>query len=209
MAKHMHSINLVPGRDDTLLIQFLNWALSIGRLLVILVETLALGTFLYRFTLDWQIVDYKDKIKAQRSIVESFKSQEEDFRDLQTRLAIIKQLDNASSNSPKILSDIIDMGKGYITFKSINVSTKTIRIEAKSSFIEPLMAFVNSLKKHPDIATVSIDRVENKTSSIEIIVGISAELKENDSALGFSDDSQTGDPFSEKKEINKRAESSL
>ena len=71
----MHGINLMPNRGDTVLIQFLNWALTIGRLLIILVETLALGTFLYRFSLDMQIVDLKDKIKVQRAFVTAYKSQ--------------------------------------------------------------------------------------------------------------------------------------
>lgn len=177
MAKSTNSINLLPGKGDTLLMQFLNWALTIGRLLIILVETLALGTFLYRFSLDWQIGDLKDKIKVQRAIVTSYKSQEDTFRDLQTRLDLLNSLDNESGNTPKILNDIIEMGKGYITFRNIYVSDSLIRIEAQAQSTPPLSAFVNSLKKYREVSGISIDKVENKTSSAEIIVGISAYLK--------------------------------
>ena len=38
-------INLIPDKGDTLLSQFLSWALTVGRLLIIITETLALSVF--------------------------------------------------------------------------------------------------------------------------------------------------------------------
>ncbi len=194
----MHSINLMPNRGDTVLIQFLNWALTIGRLLIILVETLALGTFLYRFSLDMQIVDLKDKIKVQRAFVTSYKSQEEIFRNLQDRLNLVKKYDTKAESSPKALSDIIDMGRGYITFRSIYISNTVFRIEASAPTVAPLTVFVNSLKKYPLIKSISIDKVENKTSSAEIIVGISAYLTADTKAADTTAEQlQTQEPFKE------------
>lgn len=176
----MHEINLLPSRDNTLLIQFLNWALTIGRLLIILVETLALGTFLYRFSLDMQTQDLKDKIKQERLIVTSSKVSEDKFRDLQTKLDLIKEIDAASENNPKMLGDIIEMGKGYITFRNVSISAKSFQIEAQASTVIPLMSFVNVLKKYPPVESVSIDKVENKTNSNAIIISIIANLKQSD-----------------------------
>lgn len=173
----MHNINLLPKKGDSLLIQFLNWALTVGRLLIILVETLALGTFLYRFSLDWQIGDLKDKVKQERAIVESFKPQEDVFLDLQSRLSLIKKIDAKSTSSPKILNEIIEMGRGYVTFRTIYLSGQLVRIEAQSPTVAPLMAFVNLLKAYPPVSSISIDKVENKTSSAVVIVGISINLK--------------------------------
>src|SRR5438876_280408 len=174
MAKSMHQINLLPNTGDTMFVQFLNWALTVGRLLIILVETLALSVFLYRFSLDMQTQDLKDKIKIQRSIVQSFKSQEDIFRNLQLRLTLVKKYDAQSANSPNILSQIIDKGRGTITFRKIYISNEVIRIEAQAPNIAPLTEFVNFLKTYPQVTGVSIDKVENKTSSAVVIVGISA-----------------------------------
>ncbi len=183
--------------------QFLNWALTIGRLLVILVETLALGTFLYRFSLDMQIQDLKDKIKTERLIVTSFKSEEDKFRDLQAKLDLIKKISGVSENNPKMLSDVIEMGKGYVTFRNVSISTKVIQIEAQASSVAPLRAFIESLKKYPPVASVSIDKVENKTSSVAIIVSINMNLKQNDQSAIFGEDQlQTTVPFDDKKPEN-------
>lgn len=192
MAKSMHQINLLPGHGDTLLMQFLNWALTIGRLLIILVETLALGTFIYRFSLDMQITDLKDKIKSQRIIVSNFKSSEDKFRGLHTKLSLSKQIDASAENSPKILNDIIEMGKGYITFRNISISTRSFQIEAQASTVAPLSGFVNDLKKYPPVKSVSIDKVENKTGKVATVISINANLKQNDQSRVFAEDeSQT------------------
>ena len=63
MAEQVPTINLLPNQGENLTTKFFNWALSIGRLLIILTEMVALATFLYRFGLDAQIVDLHDKIK--------------------------------------------------------------------------------------------------------------------------------------------------
>lgn len=196
MAKKIHEINLLPNREDTLLLQFLDWALTIGRLLVILVETLALGTFLYRFSLDMQISDLKDKIKAQRAIVTSFKSSEDAFRNLQTRLSLLKKYDQLGEESPKILNDVIEMGKGYVTFRNIYISSSNIRIEAQSSTVAPLTMFVENLKKYSPIESVSVDKVENKTSSVAVIIGITAYLKQNGQSENIELNQSKDDDFS-------------
>jgi len=196
----MHQINLLPNHGDTLFVQFLNWALTIGRLLIILVETLALGVFLYRFSLDMQTQDLKDKIKVQRSIVQSFKPQEDVFRNLQSRLALVKTYDAQSANSPNILSKIIDEGRGHITFRKIYISNDVIRIEAQASTALPLTEFVNSLKTFPHVTGISIDKVENRTSSAEIIAGISAYLTKTGQLTGDTTDQlQTNTPFADEK----------
>jgi len=200
MAKSMHEINLLPNRENILLIQFLRWSLTIGRLLIILVETLALGTFLYRFSLDMQISDLNDDIKQQRVFATNFKEQEDKFRNLQVRLDLSKKIDAMGENNPKILSDIIEMGRGYITFKNISISTNAIQIEAQASTIGPLRIFINTIKKYPQFESVSIDKVENKTESAVIIISINVNLKQSYQPVMLGEDKlQENDSFNKEK----------
>lgn len=177
MAEKTKSINLLPNKGEKLVDQFLSWALTIGRLLIILTETLALSVFLYRFSLDMKIIDLHDKIKHQRAIVEQFKNSESTFRDLQTRLSLAQKYDATSGMPASILSDIIEMGRGQVTFKELTVSTKTIKLDIQTSNSNALSFFINQLKKYPKITTVKIDTLENKTTNAVIRVGITAQLK--------------------------------
>jgi hypothetical protein len=65
-------INLLKKKSNRSLDVFVRWAITGGRFLVILTETIALGAFLFRFNLDRQIVDLSDRIKVARlSVVQS------------------------------------------------------------------------------------------------------------------------------------------
>lgn len=177
MAEKTHSINLLPNQGIGFVDQFLGWALTIGRLLIILTETLALAVFFYRFSLDMKISDLHDQIKIQRAIVGQFKSTEDSARNLQTRLALAGKADTTGGTVPILLAEIIDLGKGKITFKILQISTGDIKIDAQAPSSKSLNAFVNGLRKNPRITDVNIDSVENKTTTSVIKLSISAHVK--------------------------------
>jgi hypothetical protein len=174
------SINLLPQKGESFVTQFLNWTLTIGRLLIIIVEMLALGTFLYRFDLDMKIVDLHDKIEAQSFIVANFEKSEATFRDIQDRLALVKRYDSVGTTTTTIFTDIASIGQGRVTFRDLTVETETAKIEAQAPSTTTLSQFVDDLKKHPSITSVIIDKVENSTSTSLITVSITATLKKSD-----------------------------
>ncbi len=176
MAKEIHPINLVSNKEQDLFTQFINWAFTIGRLLIILVELLALGTFLYRFALDMQILDLHDQIKQNSFIVQNFKHSEQTYRNLQNRLADANHYDKTSDATVIMMQDIIEMGQGKVTFKTLQVSTEGLDIEVQASSPQSLSQFVAALKSYPAIKTLSIDKVENKTASATITLAITARL---------------------------------
>lgn len=189
MAETVPSINLLPQKGESFVTQFLNWTLSIGRLLIIIVEMLALGTFLYRFDLDMKIVDLHDQIEAQSFIVANFEKSEENFRDIQDRLSLINRYDTIGSTTTSIFSDITSLGQGRITFRNLTVETEAAKIEAQAASTATLSQFVNDLKKHPSITGVSVDKVENSSSTSLISVSITATLK----AAGFETSENAND----------------
>lgn len=172
-----NTINLLPKKNDAFLTQFLGWSLTIGRLLVIVTETLALSVFLYRFSIDMQIIDLHDKIKNASIIVSNFKEGEDAYRDLHARLSFAKEYDNKKDKKLIVLQDIIEMGAGKVTFKSIIVNSEGVQIEARAQSARLLSVFTNQLKNYQEITNVSVERVENKTSSSLVTIGISADIK--------------------------------
>jgi len=179
MAKSTTDLNLLPNKGEGLVTQFLNWSLTVGRLLILLTETLALGVFVYRFSLDMKIVDLHDQIKQSSAIVKYSGSNEDKFRNLQKRLVLAKTYDKQSSVVPTIFHDIVEIGRGHVTFRSLLVQSDMARIEAQAPSSGSLSYFVQQLKKYSAVRSISIDKVENKTSSALVTVGITAYLKTN------------------------------
>ena len=183
MGKDKTTINLLPKKQEGLFEQFLAWSLTVGRLLIILTETIALGTFLYRFGLDMKIVDLHDQIKANSFIVQNFAPEEKTFRNLQTRITLAKKADEASASIPTIFHDIIKMAQGKITFQNILIANELIRIQAQAASVSDLANFVSSLKGYSAVRSLSVDNVEDKPSKAAIVVSITAYLKTDNTFL--------------------------
>jgi len=178
MAEKTQTINLLPHDSESFMTQFFNWALSIGRLLIILTEIVALGTFVYRFSLDSQLVDLHDKIKSESFILDNFQTAENTFIDIQTRLSAIQQYNSVGSRTSTIFSAITKMGQQEkVTFKDLTVDTQDARIEVAASSSGPLGSFVDELKKYPLITSLSVDNVASDPTSADIIIIITAQLK--------------------------------
>jgi len=177
MAEKTKSINLLPNKGESLVDLVLSWALTIGRLLIILTETLALSIFLYRFSLDVKIADLHDLIKNKSAIVSQFRDTELTARNLQARLAIAQKLDAKSTMTVNAFSDIIELGRGQVTFKNLIASSTGVHIDVQGANSASLNTFVNRLKNYPNIKSINIDSVENKTDTSLIEIQITANLK--------------------------------
>lgn len=171
------SINLVK-KEVPFLDKFIAWALTIGRLLVVITELIALSAFIYRFSLDRQLIDLHSKIKQQEAIVNHFKSNEDAYRNLQERLALSKTFSKLSDNIGQTFKDVTGFAPKDILFSNLSFHRNRITINANAYSTSSLSSFINSLKNYRKIQTVSVDSIENKISSGFIIVSITAFLKE-------------------------------
>ncbi|MEX2013140.1 MAG: hypothetical protein WD967_01930 [Candidatus Levyibacteriota bacterium] len=171
-------INLVKKRVS-FTDKFLKWALSTGRVVVILTEIIALSAFVYRFFLDRQLIDLHAKIKQEQAIIAFSKESEDKYRNFQERIAIAQRFSQLGSDEVKVLKDILNLAPSGTTFNNLTTSDTTVKIDASFTRISQLGAFVNSLKDYPSIDSVSINTIENVPSSSLISVSITGTLKPN------------------------------
>lgn len=158
--------------------RFLNWVLNIGRIIIMLTQIVALSVFIYRFSLDRQLIDLKDKIKQKESIVKFLKNNENKYRNLQERIVYASQTNDKSSQSIKLFKDVLNMSppQGFI-FNQLSLTNQEIKVNAKVSSVQSLASFIEKLKEHPSIDSVSLDSINNKSSASIILIGITAKLK--------------------------------
>lgn len=177
MPKKFVSINLIKDQKSDLLERIINWSLGVGRILIIVTELIALGAFLWRFGLDQQLVDLHTEIKQKQAIVGAFKKNEDEYRNLQDRLSIASNFTQTERKRFQIYKDVLGLATSGITFNKISLSSNNLVIEITVDSVSSLSNFTNSLKLYSQIETVSIDKIETKTSSAVIVIGISADLK--------------------------------
>ncbi|MCL5438676.1 MAG: hypothetical protein M1268_01665 [Patescibacteria group bacterium] len=170
------SINLFKDRKS-LLEKFITWSLTIGRLIVIATEVIALSAFLYRFSLDRQLIDLHDKIRQKQAIVLSWKGNEAKYRDLQDRLLLASKLSNKGNETTKIFSSIVESTPSDFMTSNLIYSQDRIKIEGDVRSITSLASFIKSIKNQLKPDSISIDKIENKTSSGIIITSLTIKLK--------------------------------
>jgi len=178
MGKKLPSVNLVKTGQNLFLERFINWALTIGRAVVIFTEFVALLAFLYRFSLDRELIDLHSKIKQEQAIVSYLKDSEQTYRNLQDRLFVISTSSKEANRKLKIFNDIIDLTPSGISFNDFSLSQNRIKINANAESIIVLSALIEKLKKYPNVETVSLDKIENRPSNGIIKIAITVGFKE-------------------------------
>lgn len=169
------SINLLKGRVN-LLDEITKWALTVGRLLIIIVEFVAFSAFILRFSLDRTLIDSHDKIKQEQAIVASLKDREETYRNLQQRLLIASQVSSQASDTIGIANDIFSFAPPEVKFDSFSMTGDKITIQAKVQSTSALTVFLSSLRSYEKLNSVSVDSIGNNTSDGSLSVGISAAI---------------------------------
>lgn len=177
MPNSAHAINLVKSDGKNSFDSFIEWALTVGRFLVILTETIALITFVSRFSLDRQLVNLHDEVKRDQQYIQAFQSSEATFRNLQDRLNTIKKLDGTSNNKYEITKDFLNILKDVPQINLLTINDTAIRVDCNLKSITAITPLINAIKNHPKIASVSVDKIENKSSVGIITVSITGLLK--------------------------------
>ncbi len=177
MAKDILSINLLDDKQKSFTDTILDWAIYIGRLLVIITEAVALFVFINRFTLDRKLIDLHDEIKKNQSFIGYMQSREEIYRGIHEKLQT--NFISSTDNDERIilfeeLTSNVNPQLSILSF-SVNPSSLTIAVQARS--IQALSDFHEKVKQHPSIASITVDKIENKTANAIILVSYTAKLK--------------------------------
>ncbi len=173
------SINLARKRKKNYVDQFISWSLTIGRLIVILTEVLALSAFIYRFGLDRQLVNLHDRIVQEQAIVSFLKKNETTYRNLQDRLSLAQKVTAAQDNNIQIYDEVKSLIPTDFDVQNFTFSLDSIKITAATSSVASLGDFVNAVKNNSEVSSVSIDDIENRTGYSTIQISLTIYLKTN------------------------------
>ncbi len=176
MSENFPSINLVKNKQIPFLDKLFNWALTVGRLIVIITEIVAVAAFVYRFSLDEKLVNLHSAVKQKQVLVSLLKNEENTYRNLQGRIALASTLSARSVKVNRIIHNIISTMLQETKINDLTLNNDRITMSTSASSSASLTNIVNSLKSYPDIKSVSIDNIESKPAG-GLLVNITAMLR--------------------------------
>lgn len=161
------SINLSGKPKDSTTSVFYKWAIQTGRVIIIITELVALSALFYRFIIDRQIADLNDQIDRQVMYVRNQESSEKEFRAVQEKLATIKLIKTDTDAKIEVMNKVLDTANtGVFSTNNLNVNKNIISLDGVSSSIFPINNFVDELKTHPYITSISIDEITSTDTGV-------------------------------------------
>lgn len=155
-------INLVKKEETASFDRFMNWALGIGRLIVIIAEIIAIAAFIYRFSLDEKLGQIHSGIKQKQHQLSLLKKDEENYRNLQDRLSLASNFSDESTKIYKIFQDVVNFTPQEIKYNDLTLRKDKAVMDISATSIPSLTEFVNSLKNYANTQSVSIDNIESR-----------------------------------------------
>ncbi len=176
MAKNK-SINLLPQEefDASVLGRMLKWAMGSFRIIVILTEMVVMAAFLSRFWLDAQNSDLDNAIKIASAQISTQSNFEKEFRGIQQKLSIFKQIAANATESGKL--DLISSKiPNDLVLSSVSIQNDIIQVKGTAGSEMGVAQFVTNLKSSPSVKKVDLDSIgslERNQSLLTFLINVS------------------------------------
>lgn len=161
------NINLLPKNviEERRTNQFLDWALTYGRYIIIVTELVVLLAFFSRFRLDQELTDLHTAINQKQAIIASVSDFETNVRLLQTRLSKIRQLDEGHTIYLDILNLLDQTLPEDVILTTITLNNTHVELSANALTQKGFATFIQSLKKNTSVRNLRIKSVSKSEQS--------------------------------------------
>lgn len=167
------SINLSSRGKTTVGVVFYRWAVDAGRGIIVGIELIALLALGYRFMVDRKIVDLHDEIAQQEAFIAAQTRDEIKYRGIQDRLKNIKITNENTTAKVRVMNEVLDsISAGTFFNTNLTINQQAIAIEGSTFSIYTLTGFVDSVKKLPQVASISIDEINTTDDGVKFKVRI-------------------------------------
>src|SRR3990167_3533893 len=154
MPKNGIKINLdllrPQSQPQQLVVKIFKWLLSSGRFLIIAVEIVVLGAFMFRFKLDADIASTREAIEEQIPFIDSLNNDEKLIRKTQFQLTTIKTTKQSSPDFANILDNISKQTPSGVTLSTLNmgngIGNVSLKLVASATDNTQLNSFIAGLK---------------------------------------------------------------
>ena len=159
-AHKKSGINLLikPQEELSISTQFLNWALTYGRYIIIIIQIIVLSVFFMRFKVDRDRTDLKEAVTQKRALIESIGEMETEIKRVQKRLSDIKLLTTNQDIYLRVINFLEKNTPTDTTFTLLSFSKNRVKFVAIS---ENLKTFNFLLKKIQDEKILSDIQLED------------------------------------------------
>ena len=166
---HLSHLNLLTKRELKFSEKVVYFALHYLRYIIVLTQISVIAVFIYRFKIDQEIIDQKEKVNQLQEIMKISTPLINATSTLQTKLLYAKTVLGTQSKFSTSIKTILESIPEPIVIDEIEFLEKNINIKGRSSDFEALRFLDSQFKKSTNLKNLSLVSVDrDKTSGLFI-----------------------------------------
>ncbi len=161
-----YEINLLPQDPffETHLGRVLNWAINIGRYILIFTEFIVIASFGARFTIDRKITDLNNKIHQKSALIQSQRQFESTFRLAQAKIKNYQQIEQ-QDNLVDIFPTLQSVVPSDFYMNRLTIGQQDLSVEGVALSNRALNYFISNLQLSPYFNKISVSNIESSDRS--------------------------------------------
>lgn len=154
----LSGINLLPKDrfENSSLGKFLTWAMSTGRVLVVLTEFVVLLAFGSRFYFDKKLNDISEIIDQKQAQIEAYSDTEKEMRKILSKQAIIKTYQEKNILFSEKYGMLVKLLPRGVSLEKLSIDSIGISLTGKADSELGFAQFLRNLKSSKEIAFINI-----------------------------------------------------
>lgn len=180
MASPNIQVNLLPTSafEKSAAGRIIAWFFNIGKYLLIVIELIVIGAFVFRFFLDKKLTDINEGIKEKHQQLQAFGTLEQEFLALQGKIASLKKLDKEQLPFDQSLTAISQFIPSDIYLTKFSLNQEGLSLEALSLSEASLSTFLLGLQQSGQFEEIDLTSLTTEGSGKpEIKFSLTAGLK--------------------------------
>lgn len=161
-AQAVSKVNLLPTDrfEYSRLGRFLSWALTAGRIAVVLTELVVIIAFLSRFWFDRKLNDLRERRVQKEAVVDSYNEIQTRFLKVQAQLAAIKKILNQQNDVSDRLSEIQQLTPQGVTYAKIDVSSQSAVLAGYTQTASLFSALLTNIQSKVGEENITVKKLE-------------------------------------------------
>lgn len=171
-------INLLPKNDfeNTSTGRFIKWAISIGRWIVVFTEFIVICAFLSRFYFDTELANLFDSIRQNKAIVDSAMGFEDNFRQTQEKIKILKNILAEETSPSTTVAEISSLLPLDVSLTDISLNNDKLILSGFSLSEQGINVLIGGMSKNHKFSQINLSNLGQKEGTNEITFNITASL---------------------------------
>lgn len=153
-------VNLFPDDPffDSLVGRVMRWLVGAGRHLIIFTEIVVITSFASRFVLDRQLSDLNTSLLQKKSVIQSYGTLEDDFRQAQQQVKDVERVLDQQGQL-QVISLLQQATPPDVNFSNLRIQEGSVSLEGQGGSVRSVSLLVENLKNTPQFQRINVGKI--------------------------------------------------